>query len=93
MDLQIVILREERQRKKLYHSYAESNFLNDTNEHIYKREIDSHILKINYSYQRGNMGIGPNEESGINIYHTTIYKRENQQGPTYSTGHSTQYSV
>ena len=43
IDLDIIILREVRQKKtniKLYHSYVEYNFLNDTNELIYKTELD-----------------------------------------------------
>ena len=35
---------------------------------------------------------GINDEFGINIY-TILYKIDNQQGPTVSTGNSTQYSV
>ena len=43
MDLEIIMLNEVSQRKTNiteYHSYVESNFLNDTNEHIYKTETN-----------------------------------------------------
>ena len=43
MDLEIIMLNEVSQRKTNiieYHSYVESNFLNDTNEHIYKTKTN-----------------------------------------------------
>ena len=50
MDLEIIILSEVSQTKTniWYHSYVESNSLkNETNELIYKTEIDLQILKTN----------------------------------------------
>ena len=58
MDLELIILSEVSQTKIniiWYHSYVESDFLNDINELIYKTETDSQISKKNYGYQRGNM--------------------------------------
>ena len=38
--------------------------------------------------------MGRNKSRAWDEYtHTTIYKTDNQQGPLYSTGNSTQYSV
>ena len=57
------------------------NLKNDTNEFIYKTETDSQ-RKQAYGYQRGK-GVG-RDKLGVwdkNI-HTTIYKIDNQQGPT-----------
>ena len=53
MDLEIIILSEVSQRKinTQYHLYEESK-KNDTNEHIYRTEIDSQTQKTNYGYQR-----------------------------------------
>ena len=39
------------------------------------------------------LGGGINQEFGINIYNSTIYKINNQQGPTIYTGNSNQYYV
>ena len=78
MDLEIIILSEISQTEKdkiiAYHSYAESNFL--------KKEIQMNLFtkqkqtyrygKQIYSYQRGNVGGGINEEIGMDIY-TLLY--------------------
>ena len=60
----------------------ESNFFNDTNERIYNTETDSSILKPNYGFQRRNMV--ERDKLGVWDYHTqtTVYKIDNQQGPT-----------
>ena len=55
---------------------------NDTNEVIYKTEIDHRHGKQTYGYQRGKGG-GINSELGINIYTLLyIYIIEKQQRPT-----------
>ena len=58
MNLESIILSEGSQKKRQisYHLYVESK-KNDTNELIYKTEIDSQILKTN-SYQRRKCGRG-----------------------------------
>ena len=61
MDLEIIMLREVRQRKTnilWYHSYVESNIKNDTNEVIYKTETDLQILKTNLWLPKGKWGVG-----------------------------------
>ena len=54
MDLEIIILSE---RQKSYGITYIWNLKYDTNELIYKSEIDSQTQKTNYGYQRG-MGVG-----------------------------------
>ena len=57
MDLELIILSEVSQTKIniiWYHSYVESDFLNDINELIYKQKHTPRFQKKNYGYQRGN---------------------------------------
>ena len=55
---------------------------NDMNELIYKTETDSQTQETNVWLPKGKGSRGGiNQEVGINIY-TTIYKIDNQQGPT-----------
>ena len=42
----------------IYHSYVESNFKNDTNELIYKRETDLQISKTNLRLPKGRNIVG-----------------------------------
>ena len=66
-----------------YHdiTYVESK-KNDTNELIYKKEIDSQTQKTNLWLPKGDKGWrGINEMLGINI-HTIIHKIGRPQGPT-----------
>ena len=60
----------------------EFNFKKDTNELIYKTEADLQISKTTYGYQRGNMGERDKSGAWDEHTHTTIYKIDNQQGPT-----------
>ena len=60
----------------------ESNFKKDTNELIYKTETDLQISKQTYSYQRGNLGGRDKSGAWDEHTHTTMYKIDNQQGPT-----------
>ena len=39
-----------------YHLYVEYNFLNDTNERIYKQNQTHRLQNQTYGYQRGNGG-------------------------------------
>ena len=53
-----------------------------TNELIFQTERDSQTQKTNLWLQKGKgCGGGINQEIVINI-HTTLYKIDNQQGPT-----------
>ena len=66
----------------------------DTNELIYKTETDLQILRTNLWLPKGECGI--NQELGMNTHththtHTTIYKIDNQEGPTVQ--HRELYSV
>ena len=49
-DLEIILLRKTNAIG--YHFYAEFNLKNDTNEIIYKIEMDSQLQKQTYNYQR-----------------------------------------
>ena len=84
MDLEIIILSEVSQTEKnKYHM----TFLicgiqkNDTNELIYKTEIDSQTQKANLWLPKGKQGRDKLGVWDLNI-HTTIYKIDNQQEPT-----------
>ena len=63
------------------------NLKNDTNKLMYKTETDSQI----HSYRTWKRG-DKLEVWGQQI-HTTIYKRDKQQSPTYSTGNYIQYLI
>ena len=59
MDLELIILSEVSQTKIniiWYHSYVESDFLNDINELIYKTETDSQISKKKLWLPKGKHG-------------------------------------
>ena len=64
-----------------------------------KQKQDLQISKTNLWLPKGKHGQGRiNQELGINTHththtHTTVYETDNQEGPTYSTGNCTQYSV
>ena len=73
----------------------ESNFLNDTKEHIFlKKETDSQISKSRVWLPEGKHGGGGiNQEFRVNVY-TLLYTKEiTNKDFLYSTGKSTQYSV
>ena len=61
---------------------------------LFMKEKQTHRLrKQTYGYQKGKVG-GRDQLGGWDQHiHTTIYEIDNQQGPIYSTGNSTQYSV
>ena len=60
----------------------ESNFKNDTRELIYKTETDSQTLKTNLWLPKGKHW-GRNKVGVWDSHiHITIYKINNQQGPT-----------
>ena len=72
MDLEIIMLNEVSQRKTNiieYHSYVESNFLNDTNEHIYK-------TKTNFWLPKGKCQGEGKSRAWDEYAHTTIYIRQ-----------------
>ena len=58
MDLEIIILSEERERQIAYGITHKGNliFKNDTHELFYKTETDSQILKSNLRLQKGKHG-------------------------------------
>ena len=57
---------------------------------IGQKQTHGHRKPI-YGYQRGQWGVGEkNQEFGVNI-HNTIYKTDNQQGPTVQ--HRIFYSI
>ena len=75
MDLEIIILSEVSQTEKdKYHdtAYMWNLKKNDTNEIIYKTEIDSQKQKTNLWLPKGKGGGGVNWEFGIDIY-TLLY--------------------
>ena len=47
MDLEINMLNQTKKNIIWYHPYVESDFLNDTNQLIFKIETDCQILKTN----------------------------------------------
>ena len=61
------VLSEVRQ-KQIYNNIYIWDLKNDTNELIYKTEIDSQTQKTNLWLPKGNMWGGINQEDGINIY-------------------------
>ena len=84
MNLEIIKLSEVSQRKiniiwyDLYMEYLK----NDTNELIYKIEIDSQSYRMNLWLLRGGEGRRDRWEVWDWHVHTTIFKRDTQQGPT-----------
>ena len=70
MRLEIIILSESHTGKdKYYMILLVCGILkNDTNELVYKTEIDPQIQKQAYGYQKGKGWGGINQEFGINIY-------------------------
>ena len=65
---------------------------NDTNELIYKTEIDPQTQKTNLWLPKGKGG-GINQEFEINIYTLVYTKQIINKDLLYSTGNSTQYTV
>ena len=53
----------------------------DTNELIYKAEMDLQTQKADLWLPKGKVKGGINQEFGINIY-TLLYKTDSQKGPT-----------
>ena len=72
--------KSDRERQISYDTTNVWNLKHDINEHIYKTEIDSRHRKQIYGFQQEWLGM--NEEFGINVLHTIIYKVDNKQGPT-----------
>ena len=66
---------------------------NDTNELIYKTEIELQMQKTNLWLPGGRVGGGINREIGIDIYTLLYIKQITNKDLLYSTGNSTQYSV
>ena len=64
MDLEITILSEAWQWKTNIMISLKWNLKNDTNELIYKREIDSQIQKINLQLPKGK-GAGEGDKLGV----------------------------
>ena len=65
----------------------------DTNELIYKTEIDPQIQKTNLWLPKGKGKGGINQEFGINIYTLMYIRQITNKDVLYSTGNYTQYSV
>ena len=79
MDLEITIQSEANQRQISYGIVYMQNIKNDTNELIYKTEIDSQTQKTNLRLSKGKEE-GIHQEFGINM-HTLVYISK-QQGST-----------
>ena len=67
-----------------YYLYVESK-KNNTNELVYKTEIDSHTQKISLWLPKGKSRGGINWEFGINRYILLYIKQINNKDPLYST--------
>ena len=82
-----------RQRKTniWYHLYVNSKKKKDKNELIYRRETDSQTLKTNLGLTKRTGGT-EGGIGGLAYVHYCIWD-DGQQGPAYSTGNSTRYSV
>ena len=65
----------------------------DTNELIYKTEIDPQTQKTNLWLPKGKDVGGINQEFGINIYTLLYIKQITNRDLLYSTGNYTQYFV
>ena len=92
MDLEMIMLSEVSQTKTnitLYHLYVESK-KNDTNELVYKTEIDSQTQKTNLRLPNGK-GVGDKSGTWGKHTNTTIYNIDKQQGPTVQ--HRELYSI
>ena len=63
---------------------------NDTNEHIYKEETDSH-RKQTYDYHRGEVEEGINQELVISKYKLLYVKHINNKVLLHSIGNYIQY--
>ena len=71
----------------------ESNFKNDINELIYKRETDSDF-KNKLTVTKGERLYGGIKlKLGINTYTVLYIKQTTNKDLLYSTGNSTQYSI
>ena len=72
LDLEIIILSEVKSDREKQISYDMSyiwNLKNDTNELIYKVEIDSQTQKTNFRLPKGKgEGEEINQKVGVNIY-------------------------
>ena len=89
MDLEIIILTEVKSEKDKYITHMWNLiFKNDTNELIYKTETDLQISKTNLLLPKGKRGMAGRDKSGAwdEHTHTTVYKIDNQQGPTIAQG-------
>ena len=93
MELQMITLSQIRERQI---PYGITNMWNqkenDTNELIYKTEIDSQTQKTNlWLPKRVVGGREINQEFGINIYTLLHIKEVNNKDLQYSTGNCIQY--
>ena len=91
MDLEIIIWSEVSQTEKdIYHmtSLMWNLKKNDTNELIYKTEIDSQAQKTNLWLPKGKGGVGRgiNHKFGINIYTLLYIKQITNKDLLHSTG-------
>ena len=96
MDPQIIILSEVSQTEKdKYHGITcVWNLKNDTNELIYKTEIDSQTQKTTLWLRKGKGGEGGiNQEFGNNRYTLLYIKQIINKDLLYSAENYTQYSV
>ena len=81
MDMEIIALREVRQRQIAYDITYMQNLKSNTNESTCKTERDSQTQKTNLRLPK-QKGVG--DLLGVLDYqiHTTVYKAEKQQGFT-----------
>ena len=68
-------------------------YKNDTNECIYKAEIDSQTQQTNLRLPKGKDAGGKNQELGINRYTLLYIKYISNKDLLYSTGNYIQYLV
>ena len=74
MDLEINMLNQTNKSIIWYHPYVESDFLNDTNQLIYKIETFPDIKNKHMIPKAGECGRGINQELENNI-HMLLYTR------------------
>ena len=96
MELETIILSEVKSERKRQISCAITYMWNlkyDTKTLIYETETDSQTQRTDLWFSRGKHGTGGiNQKPGINTNTlTTIYKIDNQQGPTVQ--HKELYSI
>ena len=91
MDLEIIILSEVKTERQISYDITYMwNLKKDTNELIYKIEIDSQTQKTNLWLTKGKRGEGKIRSLGL-TYINIIYKIDKQQEPIVK--HKELYSI